>query len=230
MSNCLGTGFTNLDVFQPIVDAPVTATTTSASYTFPTGGSVTVVLVTNNGQYIVYVALGSSTVVAMNTSTPVLPGRSVAALIGTATTIAYLSASNSCPLDIQAGNGTPWLVFGQVNLAPGAFVQAVAPMVTPVPPSGALILSVAGASQQLCAAGEATNGVLILNSATAAQQNIATAESIFVNYTGGAATASAGGQSFEVLPGQSFIIPPGCQTAVNWTAATIAHRITATVG
>ena len=94
---------------------------------------------------------------------------------------------------------------------------------TPRAPSGVTTLASGGAAITLCAAGEVTRGGLISNPSTAAAQNVATAESIFVNLIG-TATTTPGGNVFEVLPGASFPLPP-LTTAVSWTAATAGHKI-----
>lgn len=108
-------------------------------------------------------------------------------------------------------------------------LQAGSPPITPAAPSGSLTLATGGTSQLLATAGTATHGGMIYNPATAAEQGIATAESVFVSFTGTPAVASAGAQSFEILPGGDLSLPAGLTTAVNWIAATTGHKITAAV-
>lgn len=65
---------------------------------------------------------------------------------------------------------------------------------------------------------------LIVNPATATDQNIATAEEIWVNVLG-AATQTAGATSIPVAAGQSITLAPAT-SAISWNAATTGHKIT----
>jgi hypothetical protein len=102
--------------------------------------------------------------------------------------------------------------------------------VTPVPSgvSGTpAILAAGGTAQPLFAAGEITRQCAIINPTTAADQNIAAAEEIWVDFTGKAAVAASGGTSIPVPAGQGMNCPGPLTTSVSWIAATISHRITA---
>jgi hypothetical protein len=70
----------------------------------------------------------------------------------------------------------------------------------------------------------ARSGLMIFNPATAAGQNIATAESLFINLHGNAGVND--GTSYEVTPGGSFACPATSvpTNAISVNAATTNHR------
>lgn len=89
------------------------------------------------------------------------------------------------------------------------------------------VIAVANVSQVLSAAG-ARLGFIIRNPATAASQNIAAPEPIYVNF--GAAAAVNGATSWELLPGESLLsgdIGIVSSQAINAAAATVGHIIIA---
>jgi hypothetical protein len=88
--------------------------------------------------------------------------------------------------------------------------------------SGAI--AAAGVSQQLAAANGTRRRLFILNPSTAAGQNIAAAERLFINFT--TAAGIDDGLSIELQPGQSFDSGQGPMTTelITVNAATIAHR------
>ena len=95
-------------------------------------------------------------------------------------------------------------------------------------PSGNPVLTTANSSQVLFTAGSISNCFLIQNPSSAAGQNIATAEIIYVDLTG--APASAGSAtSIEVLPGGSITCAgkPAASVSISWTAATSGHSVKA---
>lgn len=81
-----------------------------------------------------------------------------------------------------------------------------------------------GTSQQLAAANALRKKIIIQNPATAAGQNIATAESLYIRF--GAAAGVDAGTSFELLPGGVFSseVDFVSTEAINVVAATINHR------
>lgn len=86
-------------------------------------------------------------------------------------------------------------------------------------------ITVGGTSQILAAANAARKLIQIENPATALGQNIAAAESLFINFTAGAGVNN--GTSFELTPGGYW--PPAGQNvitteAITVNAATTGHR------
>jgi len=98
-------------------------------------------------------------------------------------------------------------------------------VVEPIAFSGTYAILIGGTAQILFSSGEVDNGAIIFNPQTAAQQNIATAESIWYDITGAIAVMHAGGTSVELFPGQTLPVPRGIVTALSWIAATTGHRI-----
>ena len=116
-----------------------------------------------------------------------------------------------------------------ISAALVAAVWAQVP-VTPVPSgvSGTpAILGVNGTAQSLFARGEVTRSCAIINPTTAAEQNVAAAEAIWVDFTGAAAVAASGGTSIPIEAGSAIACPGPLTTSVSWIAATAPHRITA---
>lgn len=71
------------------------------------------------------------------------------------------------------------------------------------------------------------NGGIITNPYTAADQGIGTAEPLYINIVGAAATA-AFGTTFALQPGQSWAVVPGQTTATSVNAASSGHRFSVT--
>lgn len=72
--------------------------------------------------------------------------------------------------------------------------------------------------------------VTITNPLTAADQNIATAEPLYVDCTGAAATVGGAGTVLALQPGQSWVCPHPFVTmsmSISANAATSGHRFTA---
>lgn len=84
-------------------------------------------------------------------------------------------------------------------------------------------IAVAGTSQQLVATNPARKRIWIENPATAAGQNIAVAESLYINF--GAAAGVNNGTSIELLPGGWFDTGSGpvMTQQINVNAATLDH-------
>ena len=129
----------------------------------------------------------------------------------------------NAPVDLMI-----WSVAGIGNQSG---VVTVSGSVTSNPPPVAwndksITLAAAGVSQQSAAANGSRKRIMIVNPASAAGQNIANAESCFINF--GAAAGVNDGISIELLPGGSFDSAGGpCPTAaLNINAATISHRVT----
>lgn len=132
---------------------------------------------------------------------------------------------------VAAGSGNPLIVqdvTAEASLATIA-TNTTPVALTPVAPTGSLTLTTGATAQVLTAAGTATHGGMILNPASATQQNVGTAESVWVCYTGATAVMQAGAQSFEIAPGGVLELPVGLATGISWIAATAGHRITAEV-
>lgn len=111
-------------------------------------------------------------------------------------------------------------------IAGSAVIGSIAPQLASfTDKSGAI--TVGGTSQTLAAINAARKRILVTNPCTATSQNIATAESLFINFTS-AASPTAGG-SIELSPCGSYDSGSSVVTteliAVN--AATTAHKWTA---
>ncbi len=102
-------------------------------------------------------------------------------------------------------------------------------VVTPSAPSGSLTLTTGATSQSLWAANTVQHGAIILNPLSTTQEGIGSVESVWVNITSATATATAGGQNYELVPGATLIVPYGDSSAASWIATTISHKITVIV-
>src|SRR5215469_7710219 len=69
-------------------------------------------------------------------------------------------------------------------------------------------------------------GGYIVNPALAADQGLATAESLYVNQVTNAAL-QANGTTIELLPGQSYSVIPSTTTPVTVSAPSASHNFTA---
>jgi hypothetical protein len=84
--------------------ASLVAGTVSSNVLLPTVGSPTTALITNMGESLVYLLLGSSEVVASAaTGVALLPGASLALTIGSASNLAAIS-DQSVPLNVAVGS------------------------------------------------------------------------------------------------------------------------------
>ncbi len=103
---------------------------------------------------------------------------------------------------------------------------ALAQIYTPTAPQNPanLTLKAGGTAQFAFLAGEIQHGCAINNPPLAADQNIAAAEEIWVDFTGAPAVAQSGSTSNKVLAG-SGIGCPASTAAVSWIATTVNHRI-----
>jgi hypothetical protein len=118
--------------------------------------------------------------------------------------------------------------------APGTVVGTISVSGTVIiQPLGATYTNRSGAittgatSQVLAAANGARKRLFIQNPATIAGQNIASLESLYINYTSAAGIAD--GNSIELQPGQTFDTGTGPITTeiINVIAATTGHRFIA---
>lgn len=130
-----------------------------------------------------------------------------------------------------AGANGPITVDVNGNQCTGGGGSGSATTVTPIyltPTNDSLSLTLGGTAQAAIATNATRKGCTIQNPATAADQGLVTAESLYVNFGG---TASAAATSFELTPGQAISCSPlgiGTVTsAVSVVAATTAHKIIA---
>lgn len=93
--------------FVPSGLAALIATNVSSSIPIPSIGSKYVLVVVNNGPVVAFVAVGNVGVVASTSSTPLLPGQSVAMQQGFSTTVAAVTVYGAAQLLVQSGTGTP---------------------------------------------------------------------------------------------------------------------------
>jgi hypothetical protein len=104
----------------------VDAADVSASAALAVVGVALTVLVENLGPSVAYVALGTSTVVATTSSTPVQPGDALAVPQGTATYAASITASGgAATVNFTSGAGSPNVVNGQVTANDAAVVDVL---------------------------------------------------------------------------------------------------------
>jgi len=88
--------------------------------------------------------------------------------------------------------------------------------------SGAITLG--GTAQTLAASNTSRKALTVQNMSTATLQNIATAESLFISFTGTASCSGAAG-SLEIPTGSTFYaMPPISTQAVSVCGATTNHR------
>jgi hypothetical protein len=84
-------------------------------------------------------------------------------------------------------------------------------------------LKVGGKSQELAPANGSRNYIIVQNPATAAGQNLSTAESLFIRF--GLKAGVNDGTSFEILPGSCMEFDTVVSTElVSVNAATAGHR------
>lgn len=96
-------------------------------------------------------------------------------------------------------------------------------MVDPVTPVPGLtsVVTTGGTPVQVSTGGD--SGGFIVNPASAADQGLVTAESLFINPVG-SADVHAFGETFELFPGQSWEFIAGQTTPTSVNAATGGHR------
>lgn len=121
---------------------------------------------------------------------------------------------------LKIGSTTP--AAGSSSTTPNFVVPATS---TVTDRSGAI--TTGGTAQQLTGPSTTRKRIIVQNPCTAATQNIATAENLYVRTTG---TASAAGGSWELQPCYTFDTGPGPAppAAITVFAATTGHRYTAT--
>lgn len=109
--------------WTPIGFVDLSATDVSSTATLAGTGVGLIVLVTNQGPAVAYVALGTSSVVATTSSTPLQPGDSLALPQGTSTTAAAITGSGlAATLVVTSGSGCPLVVSGQLVVNDAAVV------------------------------------------------------------------------------------------------------------
>jgi hypothetical protein len=86
-------------------------------------------------------------------------------------------------------------------------------------------VQVGGVSVLIASKNMTIGGGYIVNPLNPIDQNIHIAESLFVNVAGQATIGTGHSANTELMPGETFIVPPGCVVWVN--AATSGHRFTA---
>jgi hypothetical protein len=85
------------------------------------------------------------------------------------------------------------------------------------------VIVAGGISQQIADTTMGAKGGIVINPPTADDQGIAIAESLWVNILGSATIGATNG-TVELLPGQSFLVPPLCNVWV--IATTTGHQYT----
>lgn len=89
---------------SPTASATLITGTTTANIQIPTTGTPTVALITNLGQFTVFLAFGtSSAVVAANGGVPLLANSAMAVTIGTFTWIAAISLGGFGEINVTVG-------------------------------------------------------------------------------------------------------------------------------
>jgi hypothetical protein len=91
---------TIINSVSPTASVTLTATTTSSRILIPTTGTPTVTLITNMGQYPVFLAFGDITVVAANGNVPLLPGTQIAITAGVFTYVAAITLYGQVSINI----------------------------------------------------------------------------------------------------------------------------------
>jgi hypothetical protein len=208
-----------------VIEATVVADCSSIGYTFTAGTDHPFLM--NTAGLICMNSIGgggSGGSVTQGTSPWVVSGAAGAAL-GLDSTLSTINTSLGT---INTTLGTPMKsTGGTVGLVAGtAAIGTITPQLASfTDKSGAI--TAGGTSQTLAAINTVRKRILIVNPCTATSQNIATAESLFINFTS-AASPTAGG-SVELAPCGSYDSGAGPVTteliAVN--AATTAHKWTA---
>lgn len=94
---------------------------------------------------------------------------------------------------------------------------------SPVTPIPGLVSSVNIGGTAVTVVGALPNGGYIYNPSNAADQNIPTAESIFVDPVNPAILGGYG-TTVEIVPGGSYELIPGQTTSTSVNAATSGHR------
>lgn len=152
-----------------------------------------------------------------------------AAQTGVQTTIAPGTAPASANVDGCIYNSTaPAPTNGQtlaVQCGPNGSLRAGNPMNTMTSATASTIVT--GGTAVTAITGP-VNGCAGNNPITAAGQNIATAEVLYINFVG-AATTTEGGNVFAVQPGQPFTCPGGITGNLSAVAATSGHKFSLSV-
>jgi hypothetical protein len=91
-------------------------------------------------------------------------------------------------------------------------------------PAKASVVAIGGTSVQIADATMGSKGGLIVNGFTADDQELTSAESLFVNLLGPAGLVPGPG-TVEIVPGEAFLVPPLVNVWVN--AASTGHKFTA---
>lgn len=98
--------------------------------------------------------------------------------------------------------------------------------VEPVTPVAGLVSEVTTGGTAVTVFAALPNGGFITNPASAADQGIAVAESLYVNPVG-AAALEANGTTFEILPGGSWEVIPGQTTLTTVNSVSDGHKFSA---
>ena len=97
--------------------------------------------------------------------------------------------------------------------------------VTPVPGDASTVVTGGTAVTAVAANPTGQNGGIITNPASAADQGVNPPEPLYVNPVD-SATLEANGNTFEIGPGQSWLLIPGQTTATTVNALTSGHKFT----
>jgi len=95
--------------------------------------------------------------------------------------------------------------------------------VTPVPGDASVVTTGGTFVVAVAANALGQNGGIITNPASAADQGIGSAEPLYINPVDDA-TLQANGNTFELQPGQSWVLIPGQTTATTANALTSGHK------
>lgn len=101
-------------------------------------------------------------------------------------------------------------------------------MTEPVTPVAGLVSEVTVGGTAAFAAGPNPNGGFITNPASAADQGLAVAETLYIDPVG-AAGVEANGTTFALAPGQTWSLVAGQTTKTSVNAASSGHKFSAVV-
>lgn len=167
------------------------------------------------------IAIAVSSVLAFSIPAIAQPASITAKVVASCGSATYISGTTASVTQDTTGKQCTG-----ATVTPSGTPQPVTPVVSaPTDRSGAI--TTGGTSQTLAAANASRKCLLIQNPITAAEQNIATAESLYINNNAVAATVAGAGNYAVLPPGASTTFCPSLivdQTAATVNATTTAHR------